>query len=1276
VRGLDFSGTERFEILSYLGEGGMGVVYEARDRVRDARVALKTLQKADPELLLRFKNEFRTLQDLRHRNLVSLGELFSENGQWFFTMELVEGMDLRSYVRSDAHTLVPTRVSPFEQTSHSQPPAAADEPSAPSLCTIEPSANYDEARLRSSLAQLADGLGALHAANKVHRDIKPSNVLVTEEGRVVLLDFGLVTEIVRGTQRSDASVVGTTSYMSPEQGASQPVGPAADWYSVGVILHELLTGRLPFDGAPLQVLMEKQTRDPAPPRELVPVVPRDLDALCVKLLARRPEDRPDAEEVALRLRGSVGSNRRRTRTSRSMAPAFVGRDGELGELEDALAGSRLGRPVVVVVRGESGVGKSSLVRRFTDRATTPRGPAESPRVDGEERAQVGSERADAAPGIVLLAGRCYERESLPYKAFDGVIDQLSSFLTKLPRTESDRLVPVNAALLAQLFPVLRRVEAIASAPRPRDGATNPIELRTRAFTALRHLLTLVAHRHPLVVFIDDFQWADADSLALLQDILHPPDPPPFLLIATVRTDPDTGVEQSGDLPQLDSTIEQRVIEVDCLPPKQARELAVALARRAGIEDLSLVDAIVREASGHPLFIQELARHVETAGEPSESLVRLDEALWQRISRLEAPARHVLEIISVAGSPISQDAAAQAAEMGYSEYQRWAALLRVGHLVRSKGSRGSDRIEPYHDRVRESVVRHVDGGTLARHHLRLAMALEAAGAATTDPHNLVRHLDAAGESERAAERAQAAAQIARDMLAFDRAAELYRTALRLGRYPPDQVRELRLRLAEALVHARRGREAADQFLAVAETADPAVRLDCQRQAAIQLLLSGHLERGMAALRAVLADAAIGFPATPRRALLSLLANRARLRLRGLRWRPRHESEVPERDIKRLDVYRAVAMALGVVDNIRGADFQTRFLLAALRAGESRRVVLAFALEAGFAASAGPRALPRARRLAIETARIAKGIDDPLYTAWARTAHGAVAYFGCDLLDADKAFCEAETLFRDQTSGTSWELNTVRSFRVWTLRQLGRCRELRHNLDHYIRHTQRCGDRYGETTLIRTCIAAWLDRGEVDEALDQLARTSWTPLANEYHLQHWYGTRSRFDVELYTRRGDVTLRMAHEQYDRLHASMLGRIALLKAESDWVLGRIALAEAERTGDRGPTIALADRMANRLSRRRQHYDRVFGALLGAGVASMRGQRERAVALLERGAALADERNMDCYSAMADRVRGRLIGGDAGHALLTRADAYTTREEIAEPDRLEAIFCPGFARA
>ena len=229
----DFSGTERFTVLRRLGAGGMGVVYEVQDLARAEVVALKTLRHATPAGVYRLKQEFRSLAGVAHPNVVCLYELVVEDARCFFTMELVKGVNFVEYVRGGPRTSL----------------------------SIE--------RLTSALRQLVDGVSALHRLGKLHRDIKPSNVLVTPEGRVVILDFGLITELFPDNFGGAEHIIGgTPAYVSPEESSGMPPSEAGDWYGVGATLYEALTGEIPFRGPLIEVLLRKRERDPPPPSEL------------------------------------------------------------------------------------------------------------------------------------------------------------------------------------------------------------------------------------------------------------------------------------------------------------------------------------------------------------------------------------------------------------------------------------------------------------------------------------------------------------------------------------------------------------------------------------------------------------------------------------------------------------------------------------------------------------------------------------------------------------------------------------------------------------------------------------------------------------------------------------------------------------------------------------------------------------------------------------------------------------------------------------------------
>src|SRR6266542_6005914 len=529
----DFLGTERFRIRRRLGSGGMGVVYEAHDREMDKVVALKALTRTEALHISRFKNGFRSLADVSHPNLVSLYEFMADGQYWFFTMELVRGPDFLEYVRPGYRardtSRTPTLVKPSQERyvvsdyeadtqelDQARPTLEGELPAEISLDPVLSESVLDLDRLTSALRQLSEGLHALHETGKLHRDIKPSNVLVAREGRVVILDFGLVAEVAGKEVHDSVTLAGTPDYMSPEQGAQLPISRASDWYSVGVMLYQALTARLPFSGKFFEVMMNKQNFDPLAPADLVKDIPPELNDLCIRLLRRKPEERPSGREI-LRILGH-GKTGPLQRPITSAAPAlvqtsaFIGRERQLRELEDAFAVTRRGQTVTVYLHGSPGMGKSSLARHFLD------------------------DLSQKHPDVVILEGRCYERESVPYKALDGVVDSLTKYLLSLPEVKAEALMPREILALARLFPVMLQVDSVFNAPQREQEIPDPFTLRRKAFAALRQLLSRISDRQPLVLCIDDLQWSDADSTTLLEDLLRPPDAPPLLLVSSFRSE--------------------------------------------------------------------------------------------------------------------------------------------------------------------------------------------------------------------------------------------------------------------------------------------------------------------------------------------------------------------------------------------------------------------------------------------------------------------------------------------------------------------------------------------------------------------------------------------------------------------------------------------------------------------------------------------------------------------------------------------------------------------
>ncbi len=292
----------RFVIQRKLGEGQFAVVYQARDRQTDKSIALKLLKDAahvDPAQLARFEREFSILSHVEHPNLVRLYELFLDDEDRFFTMELVEGTDLIDHVRSDLrHASEPAGPRRSMPLAFGQPVQEMGQ-SAYAPCTPA-----GIARLRKSFSALVSAVGAIHDAGLVHRDLRPHNVRVTPRGRVVLLDYGLVTHLGLPDEHEGGELVGTAAHMAPEQWDRASAGPSSDWYSVGVMLFEALTGSLPFSGDAQAMFVRKRTVGAPRPSLLVGSehVPPELDELCVALLRTEPAQRPDREQVTRQLR--------------------------------------------------------------------------------------------------------------------------------------------------------------------------------------------------------------------------------------------------------------------------------------------------------------------------------------------------------------------------------------------------------------------------------------------------------------------------------------------------------------------------------------------------------------------------------------------------------------------------------------------------------------------------------------------------------------------------------------------------------------------------------------------------------------------------------------------------------------------------------------------------------------------------------------------------------------------------------------------------------------
>jgi hypothetical protein len=363
-----------YEVLAALGEGGMGVVYQARQVAADRVVALKMVrggEHASADARARFRTEIQAVARLQHPHIVQVHEVGEHDGRPFFSMEYCPGGGLDRKLAG----------APLE-------PAEA-------------------ARLAEALAR---AVHAAHLRQVVHRDLKPANVLLTADGTPKISDFGLARKLDEVGQTQTGEIVGTPSYMAPEQvgGSPKGVGPAADVWALGVILYECLTGRPPFKAAtPLGTLGQVLRDDPVPPRRLQPGTPRDLETVCLKCLEKDPKKRyATAEALAEDLRRFLGGE-----PVKACPLGPIGRGAKWARRRPAVAGL-LALCTALLLAGTGGSAYFAVVANFrAGQADANRRAAREQQSQAEANLALAQERwADGLLGSIgrdntgLLAG--------------------------------------------------------------------------------------------------------------------------------------------------------------------------------------------------------------------------------------------------------------------------------------------------------------------------------------------------------------------------------------------------------------------------------------------------------------------------------------------------------------------------------------------------------------------------------------------------------------------------------------------------------------------------------------------------------------------------------------------------------------------------------------------------------------------------------------------------------------------------------------------------------
>ncbi|MGB1014605.1 MAG: ATP-binding protein, partial [Nannocystaceae bacterium] len=1165
---------------------------------------------------------------------------------------------------------------------------------------------YDFDRLRAAFSQVLAGILALHDAGKLHRDIKPTNVLVNRHGRVVILDFGLVSETDGETSISNSrdAIAGTPAYMAPELAMGGQLGPAGDWYSVGVMLYESLVGELPFLGNGIEVLRVKCIRDPQPPHEHNPEIPEDLSQLCMQLLQRHPDDRPD--QTRLRQLANHACSASPPPQAAALPPPLsprnwplIGRTEHLRRLRRALLDVRPMTPLVVCLHGRSGLGKTALMHQF---------------IEDVHRNGRG----------VVITGRCYAAESVAFKAFDSLVDALTELLLEqldpvepedsglFRVTESDLfrvdtstitrpllqralpfapddadafVLPEDIAALARLFPVLRRVQAIDDIceRNPLDLEGHPLLRRARA--ALRELLARLSSRKPFVLFIDDLQWGDTDSASLLIEVLRGPRAPGVLVVLGYRSE---DVATSPILEQLPIQLreekgmpEVREVEVGPLTLEEAKLLASAGldpdahdGSRRPQEIAAQIDLIAQESHGSPLFVRELVHHVEaaraTVDSPSTAStlelgqVSLDDVTRERLDRLPDTAQEVMNLVAVAGNPIEQVVLSRVLN-NPSQARSGLALLRSQHLVRKGAVDRGNAVEVYHDAIGEQVLARLSPEHLRKLHRQLADALSTTG--DVKPELLAFHLRGAGDRERAARFTIDAASKATASLAFNRAVELYATAIELtSTREVDTRRALQVLRGQALVYAGRAHEAARVFLEASATASPQRALTLQRRAGEQLLRCGEFHHGMAVLDAVLAKMGFTTPRTKAGVIGRTLRDRVVLRVRGFNFQPRAAVTLAPEEIEELDTVNAARAGLSMLDPMRSNMFASLYVRRCLEVGEPSRVVGALSMEAAQLSFQGAPTYDRVQRL-LQAARMIADEHQCGAASDLNFVKGAVAFFNGHFSEALKRIEATQKSEQRGTLGDEVEGPYREMFELLSLYHMGRFNELRARKREHLQHARERANLCAETTVrAGPQVATWLIEDKPAKAGSDLQNAVRRWPEGSFIGQRCWAFLGARAADMYLGDGNYAWARAEEAWPQYRTSFM-----FLGQFPRIMGRYwrATAALAYRLDGGPkrkrVERIAQREANAIASEKIAWGQPYADLIHAGLCEIAGETQQAIEKFKTAAAGFEAGEMAAMAASARYRLGAALGGDEGHRLKHNSERALLNEGVVRPDRL-----------
>lgn len=594
----------RYVVKSFLGEGGKKRVYLAHDSVLDREVALAVIKTEglDDTSRSRVTREAQAMARLGdHPNILPIHDLGEESGQPYMVLPYMPGGDVEMLIGG-----APDHRLPLE-------------------------------RSLEIAKEVCRGLEFAHFRGIVHRDLKPGNVWVTAEGTAKIGDFGLAMTMDRSRLTQEGMMVGTVSYMPPEQAMGSEVTPRADLYSLGAMLYEMVCGRPPFLGDDsVAIIGQHVNTPPVAPTWHNSACPRPLEALILRLLAKDPSERPEsAGDVLTAIEGidlATSAEERTEEEVRSLdslaGGVFVGRQREMGQLKAALEEALGGKGRMVTLVGEAGIGKT---RTAEELATYAR-----------------------LRGAQVLWGRCYEEQGMP--PYWPWVQALRSYVRDQEPEKLRSELGSGAADIAEIVSELReRLPDI----EPPPATENPEYARFRLFDAVTSFLKAAGQTQALVLMLDDLHWADRPSLLLLEFLTREISSSRVLLVGTYR---DVELSRQHPLAQtLGGLTRERLFERVVLRGLTQADVGRFIEVTSGFAPPpGLLTAVHTQTEGNPLFVTEVVRLLvqegdltpERATERKSWSVRIPEGvrevIGRRLNALSERCNQTLTVASVIG----------------------------------------------------------------------------------------------------------------------------------------------------------------------------------------------------------------------------------------------------------------------------------------------------------------------------------------------------------------------------------------------------------------------------------------------------------------------------------------------------------------------------------------------------------------------------------------------------------------------------------------------------